>query len=48
MDNEQPLAFNDQQSDSDHSTLVCLALLESGPPEDAVEVHTQDSEVEVL
>ena len=52
MDDEQPLAFNDPWSDSDttvsglspaHSTLQVLGL-----PQDAVEVHAQDSEVEAL
>ena len=43
MDDEQPLAFDDPQSDSDHST-----LLEPGLPEDAVEVHMPDSELQAL
>ena len=47
MDNEQPLAFDDPQSDSDCSTLY-LTPLEPGLPEDAVEVHALDSELQAL
>ena len=43
MDDKQPLAFDDPQSDSDRST-----LLEPGLPEDAVEVHALDSELQAL
>ena len=42
MDDEQPLAFDNPQLDSDHSTL-CSAPLEPGLPEDAMEVHVPDS-----
>ena len=47
MDDEQPLAFDDPRSDSDCSTL-CSTLLEPGLLEDVVEVHTLDSELQVL
>ena len=47
MDDEQPLAFNDPWSDSDHSP-VHLTPLELGPPEDAMEVHVWDPEVEAF
>ena len=47
MDDEQPLTFNDPQSDSDCSTL-CSTPLEPGLPEDAVEVHAPDSELQAL
>ena len=45
MDNEQPLAFDDPRSDSDHSTL-CSTPLEPGLPEDVMEVHAPDSELQ--
>ena len=47
MDDEQPLAFDNLQSDSDCSTL-CSTPLEPGLPEDAVEVHVPDSELQAL
>ena len=47
MDDEQPLAFNDPQSDSDRSTL-CSTPLEPGLPEDVMEVHTPDLELQAL
>ena len=50
MDDEQPLTFNDPQSDSDttdsgHSS-ACLTPQVLGSPQDTMEVHVQDSEVE--
>ena len=52
MDNEEPLAFDDPQSDSDATvtghSLVRLTPQEPGSPQDAVEVHAWDSEVEAL
>ena len=47
MNAEQPLTFDDPRLDSDHSTL-CLTLLALGLPEDAMEVHTPDSELQAL
>ena len=47
MDDEQPLAFDDPQSDSDRSTL-CSTPLEPGLPEDVMEVHAPDSELQAL
>ena len=53
MDNEEPLTFDDPQSDSDTTvggrSPVCLTpqVLES-PQETAIEVHAWDSEVEAL
>ena len=53
MDEEEPLAFDDPQSDSDatvggHSP-VCLTPQEpESPQETAVEVHVRDLEVEAL
>ena len=52
MDDEQPLTFDDPQSDSDttvsgHSP-VRLTPQVPGSPQDAVEVQVQDSEVEAL
>ena len=53
MDDKEPLAFDDLQSDSDatvggHSP-VCLTLQELGLPQEmAIEVHAWDSEVEAL
>ena len=52
MDDEQPLAFDDPWSDSDatvggHSP-VCLTPQEPGLPQDPMEVHAWDSEVEAL
>ena len=52
MDDEQPLAFNDPQSDSDATvggrSPAHLTLQVLWSPQDAVEVHAQDSEVEAL
>ena len=52
MDDEQPLAFDDLQSDSDTmiggSCPACSTPQVPGSPQDAVEVHAQDSEVEAL
>ena len=52
MDDEQPLAFDDPQSDSDATVGGCspvhLTLQVPGLSQDAVEVHVQDSEVEAL
>ena len=47
MDDKLPLAFDDPQSDSDHSTL-CSTPLEPGLPEDVMEVHVPDSELQAL
>ena len=47
MDDEQPLTFDDPRSDSDRSTL-CSTPLEPGLPEDVVEVHMPDSELQAL
>ena len=52
MDDEQPLTFDDPWSDSDttvsgHSP-ACLTPQVLGLPQDAVEVHAWDSEVEAL
>ena len=47
MDDEQPLTFNDPWSDFDRSTLY-LTPLELGLPEDAVEVHALDLELQAL
>ena len=47
MDDEQPLTFDNLWSDSDRSTL-CLTLLEPGLPEDVVEVHALDLELQAL
>ena len=52
MDNEEPLAFDDPWSDSNatvggHSP-VHLTPQKLGSPQDAVEVHAWDSEVEAL
>ena len=47
MEDEQPLTFDDLQSDSDRSTL-CLTLLELGLPEDVMEVDAPDSELQTL
>ena len=52
MDNEEPLAFDDPRSDSDATVGCCSSMCstpqEPGLPQDAVEVHVQDSEVEAL
>ena len=52
MDDEQPLAFDDLQSDSDATVggraPVHSTPQEPGSPQDAVEVHMRDSEVEAL
>ena len=52
IDNEQPLAFDDLRSDSDTMVGGCspahLTLQVPGSPQDAMEVHAQDSEVEAL
>ena len=52
MDNEQPLAFDDPQSDSDTMVSGCspahLTSQVPGSPQDAMEVHVWDSEVEAL
>ena len=52
MDDEQPLTFDDPRSDSDATvggrSPVHLTPQELGLPQDAVEVHAQDSEVEAL
>ena len=52
LDNEEPLAFEDPWSDSNTTVSgcspVCLTPQEPGSPQDVMEVHTQDSEVEVL
>ena len=52
MDGKQPLAFDDPQSDSDTMVGSCsLAGLTQqlpGSPQDAMEVHVWDSEVEAL
>ena len=53
MDEEEPLTFDDPQSDSDTTvgghSLVHLALQEPGSPQEtAVEVHAWESEVEAL
>ena len=53
MDEEEPLAFDDPQSDSDAtvggSSPVHLILQEPGSPQEtAVEVHAWESEVEAL
>ena len=47
MDEEQPLTFKDLRLDSDHSTL-CSTPLEPGLPEDVMEVHTPDLELQAL
>ena len=47
MDEEQPLTFDDLQSDSDHSTLSPTPL-EHGLPEDVMEVHALDLELQAL
>ena len=47
MDDEQHLAFDDSQSDSERSTL-CLTPLESGLLENVVDVHVPDSELQTL
>ena len=47
MDDKQPLTFDDPRSDSDCSTLGSTPL-EPGLPEDVVEVHTPDSELQAL
>ena len=47
MDDEQPLTFDDPQSDSDCSTL-CLTPLEPGLLEDVMEVHVPDSDLQAL
>ena len=52
MDDKQPLAFDDLWSDSDMTVGGCspahLTLQVPGSPQDAMEVHAQDSEVEAL
>ena len=53
MDEEEPLTFDNPQSDSDTTVGGCspvrLTPQEPGPPQEtAVEVHAQDSEVEAL
>ena len=52
MENEQPLAFDDPQSDSDTTVGDCsparLTLQVPGSLQDAMEVHVQDLEVEAL
>ena len=52
MDDEQPLAFDDPWLDSDTTVSGCspahLTPQVPGLPQDAVEVHAQDSEVEAL
>ena len=52
MDNEQPFAFDDPWSDSDTTVSGCfpahLTLQVPESPQDAVEVHVWDSEVEAL
>ena len=53
MDDEEPLVFDDPQSDSDttvggHSPVRLTPQVPGSPPETAVEVHTRDSEVEAL
>ena len=53
MDDEEPLAFYDPQSDSDatvggHSPVYSTTQEPGLPQETAIEVHTQDSEVEAL
>ena len=52
MDDEQPLTFDDLRSDSDttvsgHSPVRSTPQV-LGSPQDAMEVHEQDSEVETL
>ena len=47
MEDEQPLTFDDPQSDSDRSTL-CSTPLEPGLLEDVVEVHVPDWELQAL
>ena len=53
MDDEEPLTFDDPQSDSDatvggHSPVHLTPQEPGSPQETAVEVHTWDSEVEAL
>ena len=51
MDDEQPLAFDDPQSVGamvGGRSPVRLTPQEPGSPQDAVEVHAWDSEVEAL
>ena len=52
MDDEQPLTFDDPQSDSDTMLSGCSPVHSTpqvpGSPQDAVEVHAWDSEVEAL
>ena len=52
MDNEQPLTFNDPQSDLDATVSGCspvpCTLQELRSPQDAMEVHARDLEVEAL
>ena len=52
MDDEQPLTFNDLRSDSDTTVGDCFLAHSTpqvpGSPQDAVEVHAWDSEVEAL
>ena len=52
MDDEQPLAFDDPRLDSDATVSGCspahLTPQVLGSPQDAVEVHAWDSEVEAL
>ena len=52
MDDEQPIAFDDPWSDSDATvggcSPVCSTLQGPGSPQDVMEVHAWDSEVEAL
>ena len=53
MDNEEPLAFDDPQSDSEasvggHSPVRSTPQELGSPQEMAIEVHARDSEVETL
>ena len=52
MDDEQPLTFDNPRLDSDATVGGCSPMhstpQEPGSPEDAMEVHMQDSEVEAL
>ena len=52
MDDEQPLTFDDPWLDSDTMVGGCsparLTLQVPGSPQDAMEVHAWDSEVEAL
>ena len=52
MDDEQPLTFDNPRLDSDATVGGCSPMhstpQEPGSPEDAMEVHVQDSEVGAL